>query len=227
MRPTLLSCLVIAAALVLPGCGRDAPGVIITEDGTVVANSAEYQRKRVLAAAVRQLDEQLGGHWRSAVAIAELPEWDGDQRSMGREWLWLKATVTVTLVGDGTAPLPESAEAVHDAISDYLRGKVDRPGRNLTVTVATVSDAARFAALSGAPPATGPATANPAGPVAPPAPAGPRTYTVQRDDTLAVISAVFYGSPQYWKAILAANPGLAPEELRIGQVLVIPPKPAP
>lgn len=221
MRPTLLHCLLIASALALPGCGRDAPGVIITDDGTVVANSAEYQRQRIASAARRQLDDQLGGHWRSLVEIAELPEWDNDQRAMGREWLWAQATVTVTLVGDGGAPLPESADAVRDAVTRSLRGHVDRPGRNLAVTVVTVTDAARFATLSGAPAAT----AGAAVPTAPPATAGPRTYTVQRDDTLAVISTVFYGSPQYWKAILAANPGLAPEDLRVGLVLVIPPKP--
>jgi LysM repeat protein len=225
MRPTLiLCCLLTAGAIALAGCGRDAPGVIITENGTVVANSAEYQRGRIASAARRQLDDQLGGHWLSAVEIAELPEWDNDQRSMGREWLWPQATVTVTLVGDGTAPLPESADAVRDAVTGYMRGHVDRPGKNLTVTVATVTDAARFATLSGAPRTT---AATPTFTTAAPAPAGPRTYTVQRDDTLAMISTVFYGSPQYWKAILAANPGLAPEELRIGMVLVIPPKPAP
>ncbi|MBA3937592.1 MAG: hypothetical protein H0X38_09025, partial [Planctomycetes bacterium] len=146
MRPTLLlCCFFTAGAIALTGCGRDAPGVIITENGTVVANSAEYQRGRIASAARRQLDDQLGGHWLSAVEIAELPEWDNDQRSMGREWLWPQATVTVTLVGDGTAPLPESADAVRDAVTGYMRGHVDRPGKNLTVTVATVTDAARFA----------------------------------------------------------------------------------
>ena len=52
-----------------------------------------------------------------------------------------------------------------------------------------------------------------------------RSYVVQAGDTLADISAVFYGSAQHLKLIRDANPGLDAVELKAGMQLVIPPKP--
>jgi hypothetical protein len=51
---------------------------------------------------------------------------------------------------------------------------------------------------------------------------GVHAYLVQGGDTLAGISKTWYGSARYWRAIVAANPGLDPTALKIGQVLVIP-----
>ena len=47
-------------------------------------------------------------------------------------------------------------------------------------------------------------------------------YTVQEGDTLAIISTVFYGSPQHWRKILEANPGTT-ANLTAGSELIIPP----
>ena len=60
----------------------------------------------------------------------------------------------------------------------------------------------------------------------------PRTHRVASGESLYSISQLVYGSGKYYKKILAANPGIDPHRLKIGQILVIPPlsdadKPAP
>ncbi len=66
-------------------------------------------------------------------------------------------------------------------------------------------------------------------PVQPPisagTPSGPSaggTYTVKHGDTLFHIAAVSYGSGGQWKKIAAANPGVDPKHLKVGQKLIIP-----
>lgn len=214
----------LALVLLLAACGgRFAPGFIVTDDGRTIANNDENNRTLVVESIRTQLDGQLGGHWRTVVSLPELPVY---QSSDGRQdypggWRWLKATATVELVGDGTAPQPMTNAALSKAVVDYLAPKVERPGRNLTVTVTSAVDAARFAALGKAP-ATTAATATPP-PAQTTATAGPRQYTIQAGDTLADISIVFYGNAQHWRLIRDANPGI--NELMPGLVLTIPPKP--
>jgi LysM repeat protein len=101
--------------------------------------------------------------------------------------------------------------------------------------------AAATAVLPTEPPATAPpATEPPAPPTDTPAPALPtdtpapgvtptpsslgQTYTVQAGDIPETIAAKFGITID---ALLAANPGIDPTNLQIGQVLVIPPKPNP
>ena len=60
----------------------------------------------------------------------------------------------------------------------------------------------------------------PPNPPTAPQPPPPRTYSVRPGDTLSVV-ALIYGVPP--SAIRAANPGLDPTRLRIGQVINIPP----
>ena len=80
------------------------------------------------------------------------------------------------------------------------------------------------AAPSPAPPARvvepTPAPAQPARPSAPGA-----EYLVKEGDTLETIAQDHYGSRTWLSLITQANPGLRPERLRIGQKLVLPPKP--
>lgn len=215
MRIALVSCLAVALAG-LSGCGERAPGIIITGDGRMLDNSAENNRVEAVRTIDSELQKPLGEHWRAVTTIAELPTWN-DERSDG-DWQWQKATVTVALIGDGTAPLPISTDEVHDGVFKYLRGKVDRAKANLAVTVTQRIDTAAFARATPPP--------DQAQPVPPLAVAGPRTYTVQTGDTLADISSAFYGSPQYWRRIVDANPGLDPGQLKPGAVLTIPPAPS-
>lgn len=49
-----------------------------------------------------------------------------------------------------------------------------------------------------------------------------QTYVIQRNDTLWAISTRFLGRGNRWREIVAANPGLDPRKLRIGQEIVLP-----
>ncbi len=48
------------------------------------------------------------------------------------------------------------------------------------------------------------------------------TYVVQRGDTLWRIASNKYGDGQKWRDIVNANPGLTPQQLRIGQTIKLP-----
>ncbi len=85
-----------------------------------------------------------------------------------------------------------------------------------TPTSAPATEAASTATLPAEPPAT--ETAAPGV-----TPAGAQTYTVQSGDIPETIAAKFGITTD---ALLAANPGINPTNLQIGQVLIIPPKPA-
>jgi 5'-nucleotidase len=47
-------------------------------------------------------------------------------------------------------------------------------------------------------------------------------YTVKRGDTLYSIARKSYGDGKQWQKIAAANPGLRPESLKVGQTIQIP-----
>jgi len=51
---------------------------------------------------------------------------------------------------------------------------------------------------------------------------GGGTYTVKAGDTLYRIATTHYGAGKDWKKIAAANPGVNPNKLRVGQVLTLP-----
>jgi nucleoid-associated protein YgaU len=54
------------------------------------------------------------------------------------------------------------------------------------------------------------------------APTGGKTHSVAKGETLADISKKYYGTTKNWKKIVEANPGVSPENLKVGQKLVIP-----
>ena len=47
-------------------------------------------------------------------------------------------------------------------------------------------------------------------------------YTVKKGDTLYSIARTRYGDGKQWQKITAANPGLRPESLRVGQTINVP-----
>jgi len=84
------------------------------------------------------------------------------------------------------------------------------------------------AAPASNPPAASGKTAGANPPAAAPAGTGAaQTYTVQPGDNLSKISRKFYGSSRHYQLIADANKGkLGPKlQVRVGQVLTIPPKP--
>ena len=67
------------------------------------------------------------------------------------------------------------------------------------------------------------ATATPAAiPAAASAPATASKYTVKKGDTLYHIAKEKYGDGKQWQRIAAANPGISPTALKVGQTLVMP-----
>jgi nucleoid-associated protein YgaU len=52
----------------------------------------------------------------------------------------------------------------------------------------------------------------------------PTRYTVERGDTLCSIARDYYGDAGQWVRIRDANAGIDPDRLKVGQVLVLPPK---
>ena len=69
-----------------------------------------------------------------------------------------------------------------------------------------------------------PAAEQPQAAAAEPQAVTPRTYTIQKGDTLWSIARKHLGDPKRWKDIVAANPGLDTRKLSIGQKIVLPDK---
>jgi len=92
----------------IAGCGRFAPGFIVTSDGRTVANNDENTRQLAIDSIRTQLDADLGSHWRTVVTVPELPVYTAEDHRVQDNggWYWSKLTASIELVGDGTAPLP-------------------------------------------------------------------------------------------------------------------------
>lgn len=217
MRLSLLA----VGLLFLCSCddGRWAPGYLITNEGETVSNTDVNKRALTIRTITTQLDQQLGGHWRSETTIAELPKYSSGSDLDSSAWMWPKATVTVTLIGDGMGESALTNDQVTAAVRDYLFRQVEKPQRNLSVTTTRVVDATRFAAKS-QPAATG--AQDPVNKPATTVPNGEKRYIVQAGDTWADLSQAFYGTTQHWRHIADANHQV---ELTPGREIVIPVKP--
>jgi LysM repeat protein len=188
---------------------------VVFRDGQMMMNTPELARGDARAALTKQIDQDIGEHWRSEVAIAELPFYEPDDRYLDEGWYWDKATVAVTLTGDGQAELANTDADITAIVAKHLSRKIQGGKKDMAVTIVAAKDPVKFAAL------VQPASATPVVQ----ATTGPTKYTLQSGDTLAAISAAFYGTAQHWKAIADANPGLDPASLKPGDVIVVPPKP--
>lgn len=67
---------------------------------------------------------------------------------------------------------------------------------------------------------------DPSGTSGTPGTPGGKTHVVAKGETLGDISKVYYGTTTKWKQIVEANPGVRPENLKVGQSLIIPDLPA-
>lgn len=70
---------------------------------------------------------------------------------------------------------------------------------------------------------TGPLRDPPPDLTPPPAP-GPRTHTIQKNDTLWSLAVRYLGDGQRWREIAAANPGIKASAMPVGTKLLIPEK---
>jgi nucleoid-associated protein YgaU len=55
-------------------------------------------------------------------------------------------------------------------------------------------------------------------------PGGWKAHKIRSGDTLGALSQQYYGSTRYWKSIAGANPDVDPNNLKLGNVLRIPPR---
>lgn len=73
------------------------------------------------------------------------------------------------------------------------------------------------------PTAVQPPTPIPPTPIPPtPTPAGPISHTISEGDTLARLAVEFLGDASRWPEIAAANPGMDPNKVHVGQEIFIP-----
>ena len=203
---------VLLCACVLTACspgpeGTRGTGAVLTSDGRFVPNTDRNERTEVCKHIASDLGSALGAEWKVTVTIDELPSWKPGMLEGDGDWRWQIATAHVALSGSGT-PRLTTAEIVA-AVEQYLSKRAGTA--KAIVTIAGAGSGERGA---GSPVPTAAAI-----------PSGVRTYTVQPGDTLADITALFYGSPAAWRTIVAANPGLDPAALQPGMTLTIPAKP--
>ena len=90
-----------------------------------------------------------------------------------------------------------------------------KTGTKLVIPVKATTEVARL-------PARGPASTA----ARDTTPAGQRTYTVAKGDSLGLISTKMYGTCKKTALIASANKGLNPNSLKVGTKLVIPPDPS-
>lgn len=73
-----------------------------------------------------------------------------------------------------------------------------------------------------APPSASEVVAPPPPVAVDPPPVQVNTYTIRRMDTLWSIAVRTYGDGKRWRDIVAANEGLDPTKLRVGQRIILP-----
>lgn len=190
-------------------CGDSrGSGGIQFGDGSATFDTATAAKRKAERTITAALSDELGVTWRISTLIAEEPQWE----AANERWRWDRSTTTVTLAGSG--PLAMTEAEIRQSVGDYLT-KYQRPGApapSVTVHVerlATVSTTVGDQPTAMAPPSDG------------------WRYTIKTGDTLAQISSAFYGSPEHWRRILDANPGLRLEHLGVGTLITIPPAPEP
>jgi len=203
----LLLGLLLGQLFLLSGCGQgDANGVRITDRG-IFLNDANHNRIDTEKTIVEHYVKDLGPHWAMTVTIAPNPRLIEARNDLDGEFRWNEVSVAVELAGNGLQNEPPVPEAqIRTEIVEFLQKLQQPKGQPVTVmitrTLAKVDN-------------------QPANPTVLPA-TGPRTYTLQTGDTLADISSAFYGSPNRWRELVTANPGLDPAALKPGTVITIP-----
>ena len=141
------------------------------------------------------------------------------------------------VVAVGLAGCKKQTKATHD--DDALAGEIQplddsadtagADGSSYGATTASYGSGATSGGSYSSPSAAGGSVASTHAPAAVSAHSAPgyasggsRTHIVQRGDTLWSIAKRTYGDGKRWQQIAAANPGVSPTRLRVGQTLALP-----
>lgn len=131
-------------------------------------------------------------------------------------------TTTSSLPAIGTPALTSTVNvgpAVPETTSDtWGRAFEQKTSATVSTPGASFTTASAFDTSSAMTSLSAPAGFGASEPVA----AKSDTYTVASGDSLYTISQKLYGTPKHVSAILAANPGLNPKRLKLGQTLKLP-----
>lgn len=181
------------------GGGRYGGGLVIDEHGAAMGTSTKAARDAERAIS-NSIAEACGAAWQVQTTIAEEPRWD----DVAEDWRWPAASVTLTLTGSGQAPLANAE--IRDAIERWFARRMVARTAKPTVVIRRVEQAES-------------PTVPTSGPI------GGWRYTIKKGDTLALLSTAFYNTPEHWRRILDANPGLQADRLVEGAVISIPSPP--
>ena len=119
---------------------------------------------------------------------------------------------------------------LEDALYQTALGRAQREGKTLEQVLAEFITS--YAATAPGATKPSPPAATPSPPIATPAPptsaqpplgTAPVTYIVQPGDSLSKIARQIYNDPAKYPLIQKANNLVNPSQIRVGQVLVIPP----
>lgn len=186
----------ILTILATVGCGS-GNGYVLTRDGRMVAETPAVAAEEFAHRLAARAADAAGPGWQATASIRETPVL---HQVRADEYGWSAMTVDVVLVPPaiGVQASADIVRRVEAAVRDAAGWRV---ARAKDVQVVTAQKAA-----------TAP-------------PPGSQSYTTVAGDTWAGISTAFYGTPQHWRRIADANPGIDGASLPAGTVVVLPPKP--
>jgi LysM repeat protein len=169
--------------------------MVVTHDGRLVTETAEVARDEFAWRLAQRATAEAGEGWRASVTIAEMPSLHAAHAD---EFGWREQ---LSLAVQLFPPTGAATSTVKDRVGEEMR-RVAKYRTAVSTPITVVVAVAE---------------------VATPLP-GSQTYVTVAGDTLASISTAFFGSPQHWRLISDANPGVDPA-LPAGTRLTIPPKP--
>ena len=207
-------------ACAVGGCNREGQGplgIIIDTDGSTLSTRYPENIRRVHEHRIddrllqdEALSDAVESGWRFTTSITEDPIYDRDVDD--GSWSYPQATVTVMAHPPADRPTATPPrEAITATVDRFFRFLADKGDVALTIQAAPLQNQAATPPTSELPP-TVPGQDDPT----------VGRYVIQAGDTLAQISAVFYGNMKHWRSILEANPGLEATDLQAGQEIVIP-----
>lgn len=199
MRLILLLVPLILMPLALCSCMQDrTEGLITTYDGKFVVGTAEAVTDDLTHRWAAQARDAAGPEWGAVVTIHGTPAYSLVQPD---EFGWSQMQLDLVLSPPRGAPVEGNAAAAERAAAEL------KSVANYRIALGAVPQITTTVLKTGE------------------LPPGATVYTVVEGDTLATISAAFYGTTQFWRRIADANRGVAPGDLKAGIELVIPAKP--